>query len=116
MVDAGPIVGGNVCNEGTEWQCECTRCWEQFEEIPGLEWIRLGLDECSKVNASRLGEKLAGWLNEECASFVSCALSLPIASSQILIGHWGCEKKSTEIRVLLLKNRHGNLSSTGQSF
>ncbi|CAJ0576580.1 unnamed protein product, partial [Mesorhabditis spiculigera] len=99
-----------LCNQETPWRCTCKECWDKFRsEFSAVEWVSLRLDECTRAAPDQLSEKLAAWLNEECGSFVTCPLELPVSRRQLIIGHWGCDadNATTQIR-LLLRSRLSN--------
>ncbi|WKY02775.1 hypothetical protein Q1695_016221 [Nippostrongylus brasiliensis] len=94
-----------TCNEATDYECDCVRCWDTVAASESLDWITVSLVECPlRFNDSTLRKRIASWINEECSASISCGLKQQMDERQIVVGHFGCEPDRNELRLAAILN------------
>ncbi|KAK6024165.1 hypothetical protein OSTOST_10030, partial [Ostertagia ostertagi] len=90
----------------TEYECECSRCWDTVASTESLDWITVSLMECPlRFNDTTIRKRIASWINEECNASFNCGLRNQLDENHIVIGHFECEVERNELRLVALLNR-----------
>lgn len=94
-----------ICNAGTDYECDCSECWDTVAATESLDWITVSLMECPlRFNDTTLRKRIASWINEECGASISCGIRSQLDENRIVIGHFECESEKNELRLAALLN------------
>ncbi|KAK5982386.1 hypothetical protein GCK32_006754 [Trichostrongylus colubriformis] len=89
----------------TEYECDCSQCWNTVAATESLDWITVSLMECPlRFNDTTIRKRIANWINEECNASFSCGLRSQLDENHIVIGHFECEIDRNELRLVALLN------------
>ncbi|RCN41001.1 hypothetical protein ANCCAN_13061 [Ancylostoma caninum] len=89
----------------TNYECDCTRCWDTVAATESLDWITVSLMECPlRFNDTTIRKRIANWINEECGASLNCGLKEQLDKDHVVIGHFECEEEKNELRLVALLN------------
>ncbi|KAJ1370089.1 hypothetical protein KIN20_031738 [Parelaphostrongylus tenuis] len=94
-----------ITEEGTEYECDCSECWDTVASKESLDWITVSLIECPlRLNDTMLRKRISNWINEECGAALNCGLKSQLSENEIVVGHFKCEVEKNELRLVALLN------------
>uniref|UniRef100_A0A912MH09 GPS domain-containing protein n=2 Tax=Haemonchus contortus TaxID=6289 RepID=A0A912MH09_HAECO len=95
----------HICNTGTDYECECSHCWDTVAPMESLDWVTVSLLDCPlRFNDTMIRKRIASWINEECNASFTCGLENQLNENHIVMGHYKCESDSNELRLIALHN------------
>ncbi|EYC26875.1 hypothetical protein Y032_0009g403 [Ancylostoma ceylanicum] len=94
-----------ICNENTNYECDCAQCWDTVAATESLDWITVSLMECPlRFNDTTIRKRIANWINEECGASLNCGLRGQLGKNHVVVGHFECETEKNELRLVALLN------------
>uniref|UniRef100_A0AC34Q7G0 Uncharacterized protein n=1 Tax=Panagrolaimus sp. JU765 TaxID=591449 RepID=A0AC34Q7G0_9BILA len=108
-----------ICNPNSTFSCPCEKCWETSKPFVknGSEWLAVEFQKClpmTKNLEKQLREKIASWLNEECAFVLNCRIfSLQsFTQKNVIIGGNECQNENDKTKGVLYLTVLLNLNET----